>query len=200
PTCRCRVRTTGAGPTPSGWPPGACSSSPPAPCRARPRPPRFRPTGIRCWPAGAYAPLLVVGRRAAVYPLDGLILGAAAVTAIVLVRQVNMISENGRLMSRLQNLANVDPLTGIPNRRAFFEEAEYLFEGPGHDRRHSILMVDVDAFKDVNDTFGHRAGDRVLAVVAAAVKSQLRSADLIGRYGGDELVIALADCDGEAAF
>ena len=148
----------------------------------------------------AYALLLVVGRRAAVYPLDGLILGAAAVTAIVLVRQVNMISENGRLMSRLQNLANVDPLTGIPNRRAFFEEAEYLFEGPGHDRRHSILMVDVDAFKDVNDTFGHRAGDRVLAVVAAAVKSQLRSADLIGRYGGDELVIALADCDGEAAF
>ena len=148
----------------------------------------------------AYVLLLVVGHQAAVYPLDGLILGAAAVTAVVLVRQVNMISENGRLMSRLQNLANVDPLTGIPNRRAFFEEAEFLFEGSGHPRRHSILMIDVDYFKDVNDTFGHRAGDRVLSVVAAAVKSQLRSADLVGRYGGDELVIALADCDGESAF
>jgi diguanylate cyclase (GGDEF)-like protein len=104
-------------------------------------------------------------------------------------------------MSRLQNLANVDPLTGLPNRRAFFEEAELLFEGsalPG--TRHSILMIDVDYFKAVNDTFGHRTGDRVLSVVAAGVKSQLRSADLVGRYGGDELVVALADCGGAAAF
>jgi diguanylate cyclase len=147
----------------------------------------------------AYVLLLVVGRRAAVYPLDGLILGAAAVTAVVLVRQVSTIAENARLMSRLQTLANVDPLTGIPNRRAFFEEAELLFAGPARPRRHSILMVDVDYFKDVNDTFGHRAGDRVLSVVAASVKSQLRSADLVGRYGGDELVVALADC-GDGAF
>jgi diguanylate cyclase (GGDEF)-like protein len=150
----------------------------------------------------AYALLLFVGRRAAIYPLDGLILGAAAITAVVLIRQVSMINENGRLMSRLRNLANVDSLTGIPNRRAFFEEAELLFEGPGlaGPGRHSVLMIDVDYFKEVNDTFGHRAGDRVLSVVAACVKSQLRSADLVGRYGGDELVIALADCDGPAAF
>jgi diguanylate cyclase len=150
----------------------------------------------------AYALLLFVGRRAAVYPLDGLILGAAAVTTVVLIRQVGMINENGRLMSRLHNLANVDPLTGIPNRRAFFEEAESLFESPtpGLPVRHSVLMVDVDYFKEVNDTYGHRAGDRVLSVVASCVKSQLRSADLVGRYGGDELVIALADCDGPGAF
>ena len=147
----------------------------------------------------AYVLPLVVGRRAAVYPLDGLILGAAAVTAVVLIRQVSTMAENGRLMLRLQNLANVDPLTGIPNRRAFFEEAEVLFQGTGHPRRHSILMIDVDFFKAVNDTFGHQAGDRVLAVVAACVKSQLRSADLVGRYGGDELVVALADC-GNGAF
>ncbi|HET9771737.1 MAG TPA: GGDEF domain-containing protein, partial [Acidimicrobiia bacterium] len=148
----------------------------------------------------AYALLLVVGRRAAIYPLDGLILGAAAITALVLVRQVHMISENGRLMSRLQNLANVDPLTGLPNRRAFFEEADLLFDDSGFPhRRHSILMVDVDYFKEVNDNYGHRAGDRVLSVVAACVKSQLRTADLVGRYGGDELVIALSDCDGPAA-
>ena len=150
----------------------------------------------------AYGLLLFVGRRAAVYPLDGLILGSALITAIVLVRQVSMINENGRLMSRLRNLANVDSLTGIPNRRAFFEEAELLFEGPSlpGPSRHSVLMVDVDYFKEVNDTYGHRAGDRVLSVVAACVKSQLRSADLVGRYGGDELVIALADCDSQGAF
>jgi diguanylate cyclase (GGDEF)-like protein len=150
----------------------------------------------------AYALLLFVGRRAAVYPLDGLILAAAAITAVVLIRQVSMINENGRLMSRLRNLANVDSLTGIPNRRAFFEEAELLFEGPplAGTARHSVLMIDVDYFKEVNDTFGHRAGDRVLSVVAACVKSQLRSADLVGRYGGDELVIALAGCDSPGAY
>ena len=151
----------------------------------------------------AYGLLLFVGRRAAVYPLDGLIIGSALITFVVLVRQVSMISENGRLMSRLRNLANVDPLTGIPNRRAFFEEAESLFEGGplgSNPSRHAVLMVDVDYFKEVNDTYGHRAGDKVLSVVAACVKSQLRSADLVGRYGGDELVIALADCDGPAAF
>jgi diguanylate cyclase (GGDEF)-like protein len=152
----------------------------------------------------AYGLLLFVGRKAAVYPLDGLIIGSAAITAVVLFRQVSMIAENGRLMSRLRNLANVDPLTNIPNRRAFFEEAEVLFEGspglPPTSHRHSVLMVDVDYFKEVNDTYGHRAGDRVLSTVAACVKSQLRSADLVGRYGGDELIIALADCDGPAAF
>jgi diguanylate cyclase (GGDEF)-like protein len=149
----------------------------------------------------AYTLLLIVGRRAAVYPLDGLILGSAAITAVVLVRQISMIAENGRLMSRLRNLANVDPLTGIPNRRAFFEEAELLFERPvlTDSSRHAVLMVDVDYFKEVNDTYGHRTGDRVLSVVSACVKSQLRSADLVGRYGGDELVIALAGCDGPAA-
>jgi diguanylate cyclase len=149
----------------------------------------------------AYALLLFVGRRAAVYPLDGLILGAAAITAVVLIRQVSMIEENGRLMSRLRNLANVDPLTGIPNRRAFFEEAEQIFERrePAAPGRHAVLMIDVDYFKEVNDTYGHRVGDRVLSVVAAGVKSQLRSADLVGRYGGDELVIALTGCDGAAA-
>jgi diguanylate cyclase (GGDEF)-like protein len=150
----------------------------------------------------AYGLLLFVARQVAVYPLDGLILGSAAITAVVLVRQVSMINENGRLMARLRNLANVDPLTGIPNRRAFFEEAELLFGGPALSgpSRHSVLMVDVDYFKEVNDTYGHRAGDRVLSVVAAGVKSQLRSADLVGRYGGDELVIALADCDSAGAL
>ena len=150
----------------------------------------------------AYGLLLFVGRRAAVYPLDGLILGSAAITAVVLVRQISMIAENARLMSRLRNLANVDPLTGIPNRRAFFEEAELLFDGvaPSVLGRHAVLMIDVDYFKAVNDTYGHRAGDRVLSVVSACVKSQLRSADLVGRYGGDELVIALPGCDGPAAF
>ena len=152
----------------------------------------------------AYGLLLFVGRNAAVYPLDGLIVGSAAITAVVLIRQVSMISENGRLMSRLRNLANVDPLTGIPNRRAFFEEAELLFEDNGalgsSSSHHAVLMVDVDYFKEVNDTYGHRTGDRVLSIVAACVKSQLRSADLVGRYGGDELVIALAACEGQAAF
>jgi diguanylate cyclase (GGDEF)-like protein len=143
----------------------------------------------------AYLLVLVVGRGQAVYPLNGLILGAAAITTVVVIRQVTVIAENGRLMSQLHHLASVDALTGIPNRRAFLEEAEQLLDGSRKTGgRLSVLMIDVDRFKSVNDTYGHGAGDKVLSVVAGCAKSQLRDADLVGRYGGDELVIALADC------
>jgi diguanylate cyclase (GGDEF)-like protein len=148
----------------------------------------------------AYLLVLLVGHGQAAYPLNGLILGAAAITTVVLIRQVTVIAENGRLMSQLHQLASVDALTGIPNRRAFLEEAEQLFDGSRQTGgRLSILMVDVDHFKSVNDTYGHGAGDKVLSLIAACVKSQLRDADLVGRYGGDELVIALADCSPSSA-
>jgi diguanylate cyclase (GGDEF)-like protein len=197
---RANAEAAGAGPSRSDGHPSLAGLG-----RSHPRPNEVRVARLPYLAVAlAYGLLLFVGRRAAVYPLDGLIIGSALITGVVLVRQVSMISENGRLMSRLRNLANVDPLTGIPNRRAFFEEAELLFENHGplgsNPNRHAVLMVDVDYFKEVNDTYGHRVGDRVLSVVAACVKSQLRSADLVGRYGGDELVIALADCDAPAAF
>ena len=150
----------------------------------------------------AYGLLLFVGRRAAVYPLDGLILGAAAITA----RGARPPGAHDQ-RERAADVAPAEPGQRRPADRASrtggrsSRRRSCSSRAPGWpSRRHSILMVDVDYFKEVNDTFGHRAGDRVLSVVASCVKSQLRSADLVGRYGGDELVIALADCDGPAAF
>lgn len=91
-----------------------------------------------------------------------------------------------------KRLAHTDSLTGINNRRHVLELAVHEFEVA---RRYmqplSVIMFDLDHFKDVNDTFGHAIGDRMLQCVAKAARSQLRDVDLIGRYGGEEFVIIL---------
>jgi diguanylate cyclase (GGDEF)-like protein len=96
--------------------------------------------------------------------------------------------------------ATIDALTGLFNRRHF--EARYREES-AHVRRHSrplaLLMIDLDHFKSVNDTFGHEEGDRVLAHVAGAIPAVLRADDSAYRYGGEEFVILLRDCDAAAA-
>ncbi len=88
--------------------------------------------------------------------------------------------------------AVTDPLTGVPNRRWLFEQA-----GPvlAHARRHatplSLLMLDVDHFKKVNDRYGHAAGDDVLSAVGGLLQDSKRQDDLLGRYGGEEFVLVL---------
>jgi len=93
---------------------------------------------------------------------------------------------------REQQLAHTDILTGINNRRRLFELAEYEFEvAARYHQPLTALMFDFDNFKEVNDKFGHMAGDHVLQCVIQAVKNELRSADIIGRYGGEEFVVLL---------
>ncbi|GAA4772039.1 GGDEF domain-containing protein [Actinomycetospora chlora] len=93
-------------------------------------------------------------------------------------------------------LALADPLTGLPNRRALdrcLEEvlADAARRGPG--AAPAVAMIDVDGFKHVNDTVSHARGDEVLRGVAAALRSSLRSPDLVARYGGDEFVVVLPE-------
>ncbi len=85
-------------------------------------------------------------------------------------------------------LASNDPLTGVLNRRSFMEQclAQLATEGPPYV---GVLMIDVDNFKFINDTFGHPAGDSVLRSVGEVLKKCVRKNDLIGRYGGDEFVL-----------
>ena len=142
-----------------------------------------------------YGLLFAVGRQEALYPLNGLLFGAGAITAVVMVRQIRVTSENARLLGQLHQLADIDGLTSILNRRSFFEVGERLMVWAGHTSRPvTVLMIDVDHFKSVNDTFGHAVGDEVLIHVAACTKGQLRETDAVGRYGGDELAVVMPDC------
>ncbi len=94
--------------------------------------------------------------------------------------------------AKLEELAVTDPLTGLLNRRGFFQEAEQLYERSMHPPYLlAALMMDIDHFKNVNDQYGHQAGDAVLREIAARICASLRPTDLVARYGGEEFVALL---------
>jgi diguanylate cyclase (GGDEF)-like protein/PAS domain S-box-containing protein len=103
-------------------------------------------------------------------------------------------SEREKISKELERIARQDPLTGLLTRRAFFEQANaYLAKLP-RDRAACILMLDIDHFKQINDTYGHAGGDKVLSIFAKRVSQCLRGSDLFGRLGGEEFAILLASC------
>jgi diguanylate cyclase (GGDEF)-like protein len=102
---------------------------------------------------------------------------------------------------RHRTAAMLDPLTGIANRRAFMQEAAALAERhPDNPRPASMLLMDLDHFKSINDRFGHAIGDRVLEIFAATTRESLRPVDLFGRLGGEEFAVLLYDVDRERAM
>lgn len=92
-----------------------------------------------------------------------------------------------RLRDQLERLAQADGLTGLLNRRAFFERAEAV----GRGRDTTLLLIDADHFKMVNDTHGHQVGDKVLTTIAEYLCTQTRDIDLVGRLGGEEFGVLL---------
>ncbi len=102
-----------------------------------------------------------------------------------------------RALSESRQKMNLDPLTRVPNRRALDGwVAGNLYDARGHvSRSYSLLVIDLDHFKKVNDTHGHLAGDRVLAETARRLKMGIRDIDFLARYGGEEFVLVLPDCD-----
>jgi diguanylate cyclase (GGDEF)-like protein len=90
----------------------------------------------------------------------------------------------------------LDPLTGISNRRAFLQDAAALSERHrAHPKPVTVLVMDLDHFKSINDRFGHAVGDRVLEVFAKTTRSALRKQDLFGRLGGEEFAVVLGGVD-----
>ncbi len=115
------------------------------------------------------------------------------------------LEENNRLLNQankeLAYYAATDSLTGLANRRSFFEQARNSFiSKPAHEPRGCIAMVDLDFFKEINDTNGHQAGDQVLVTIAKTITDSLQETMLVGRVGGEEFAIYMPDSSLQSAI
>ena len=127
-------------------------------------------------------------------PEDGYLLEMLAATAAVAL-------ENTRLLKEIQWLAITDPLTGLYNRRGLFEVGEREVDRYRRFRRpFCVFLLDIDMFKLVNDSYGHYIGDQVLLKMTESLQSQSRDIDILGRYGGEELVMILPETGLEQAI
>ena len=111
-----------------------------------------------------------------------------------LIAQVEDISERKRFEGQLAHLADHDHLTGLLNRRAFHDElSRRLAHGRRYAHAGAVLVLDLDNFKDINDTLGHAAGDELISRVAGLLRVRLRETDVLGRLGGDEFAVVLPE-------
>lgn len=105
------------------------------------------------------------------------------------------------MLSRMSDLAMVDELTGLKNRRAFFDDIESVIAGSRRRGKPvAIALLDLDHFKDVNDTHGHAIGDDVLREVSRRIEDTLRQEQMVGRLGGEEFVVLLPDTNPQQAL
>jgi diguanylate cyclase (GGDEF)-like protein len=110
------------------------------------------------------------------------------------------ITQHKEALARIQQLAHYDPLTGLPNRALLRERIRHDLSTA--QRKHAqlaVLFVDLDHFKNVNDTLGHRIGDELLMAIAGRLKAAVREVDTVSRQGGDEFILILPDTDADGA-
>lgn len=121
--------------------------------------------------------------------------------SLALVHQASVALENARLFDKVEKLSRTDPLTGTRNRRGFEEEARRNLElALRYEQPLSVLMLDIDYFKKVNDTYGHPVGDIVLVRISETARKFIRGGDLLTRLGGEEFCLLLPQTSPENAF
>jgi diguanylate cyclase (GGDEF)-like protein len=120
--------------------------------------------------------------------------------SVVLVEDV---TERKNAEAKINHMARYDALTGLPNRTFFHDQMEWALASMKRDAHCAVLFVDLDQFKQVNDTLGHPAGDALLCAVAQRLRAMVRDSDLVARFGGDEFVVLQSPIyspDGAAAL
>jgi len=124
--------------------------------------------------------------------LDILILTVLSTPLILILVIRPFVKEKDDYQSQLTHLAHTDYLTQLPNRRAATEQLEKFIASSSRTQLHgAIFILDLDGFKEINDTYGHSAGDIVLIEVAKRLTSRLRIDDIAGRLGGDEFIVII---------
>ena len=118
-----------------------------------------------------------------------------------LISQYNILIDRALIYKKLQKMSITDYLTNIPNRRHFMERfrQEYT-RAAKFSLSLSFLIIDIDYFKKINDTYGHLVGDEILRQVALTLSEKIREIDFIGRYGGEEFVVFLSESDEKSAM
>jgi len=129
--------------------------------------------------------------------VDAGYVAAALVTASVLLTV--SAERQARLVAKLEQMAAVDPLTGLVTRRVLDKAATSALSGATSDEGTSLILMDVDNFKTINDEYGHPAGDEVLVELAERIVRSTRNADVVCRLGGDEIAVLLPACSRDAA-
>ncbi|MCB1787666.1 MAG: diguanylate cyclase, partial [Gammaproteobacteria bacterium] len=145
----------------------------------------------------------VMGLRkdGSLFPIEVTVAEARDGESLVHIGVVRDISERRAFEQQLLALATTDSLTGALNRRAFLEAGEDVFRRSVRYRHPlSVLAIDVDHFKRINDTFGHPIGDEVLIDLVSRIGENLRETDVFGRFGGEEFVVLLSEADEQRAI
>jgi diguanylate cyclase (GGDEF)-like protein len=133
-----------------------------------------------------------------------------AAREVLMIRNLHTLSDAMDLQKKASSLQSenyelrqettLDGLTGVGNRRFFEDSLTKEFESASHHKWPlSLIFIDIDCFKEINDSHGHPAGDEILREIAKMITATIRSEDIVARYGGDEFVVLLPGCDAEAA-
>ncbi|MBX9854766.1 MAG: diguanylate cyclase [Gemmatimonadaceae bacterium] len=151
---------------------------------------------------GQYGVFLVRRRRdqERFSPADLEFAQAVVTAAVAVIQRAQMVESTMADNARLEQLAQTDPLTQLLNRRALTERINAEMERAlRYDSTMALLMIDLDHFKQVNDTYGHLVGDDVLRDVAQLLHDTIRTSDIVARYGGEEFLVLLPETDDEGA-
>lgn len=159
---------------------------------------RFELRALSCWP-------LVAGDKF----IGAFFLGSLQRDAFselqrnfldTLMNQVSMVVDNSIMHQQISNLARTDGLTGLLNHRTFMEKLTEEYKRLDRDPRpFSVLLMDIDRFKNVNDTYGHPVGDIAIKAVAKVLKETVRTTDFVARYGGEEFAVGMVDTNRKGA-